>query len=69
MAKLEELRKGASVRGVLRNDVVSVVDSKWDGIRCVELMYKSCQGRLADEHFHRDREADLRSVEVGEGRR
>ncbi len=65
MARLEELRKGASVRGVLRGDVVSVVDAKWYGTDCVELMYKDSQGNLASELLYRDREADLEIVQAG----
>jgi hypothetical protein len=44
MAQLENLTKGTSVKGVLPDALVTVVDVKWIGTVAVELTYK-CPAR------------------------
>ena len=46
MARLEDLTKGAAVRGVLPDRLVTVVDVKWHGSAVVELTYKDASGQL-----------------------
>ena len=65
MAKLEELTRGASVKGVLPDALVSVVDVKWVGTVAVELTYKESSGRLGSELLSRDREPTLEIAETG----
>jgi len=65
MARLEDLTKGAAVRGVLPDGVVSVVDVRWHGSNVVELTYKDAAGRLGNELLYRDREPALEVVEAG----
>jgi SNF2 family DNA or RNA helicase len=65
MASLDELKIGASVRGIRPNDIVTVVSIQWFGSDAVELTYKDAAGRLASELLYRDREADLEIVEEG----
>jgi superfamily II DNA or RNA helicase len=65
MAKLEELTRGASVRGVLPDGLVSVVDTKWIGTVAVELTYKDSTGRLGSELLYRDREPTLDIAQKG----
>jgi len=65
MAKLEELTKGASVKGVLPDGLVSVVDVKWIGTVAVELTYKDAAGRLGSELLYRDREPTLEVAAAG----
>src|SRR5438034_21401 len=59
MAKLEELTRGASLRGILPDALVTVVDVKWFGSAAVELTYKDAAGRLGNELLYRDREPAL----------
>jgi hypothetical protein len=40
MSKLEDLKHDARVKGILPNDIVTVVDVKWHGSMAVELTYK-----------------------------
>src|SRR5262249_2583839 len=47
MARLEELTRGASVKGILPDGFVTVVDVKWIGTLAVELTYKTAAGALA----------------------
>lgn len=65
MAKLEELKPNAVIRGLLPDSNVTVVSVKWFGTDAVELTYKDATGRVANELLYRDREADLHLVEEG----
>jgi SNF2 family DNA or RNA helicase len=65
MARLEDLTRGATVRGVLPNCAVTVIDVKWYGSDVVELTYKDPSGRLSNELLYRDREATLEIAESG----
>jgi len=65
LARLEELTRGASVRGVLPHDAVTVIDIGWHGSNVVELTYKNAAGRLGSELLYRDREPTLEVVDAG----
>ena len=65
MARLEELTRGASVKGILPDSLVTVVDVKWHGSTVVELTYKDPSGRLGNELLYRDREPTLEIASVG----
>ena len=41
MARLEDLKRGACVKGVVPGGQVTVVDVKWHGSAVVEVTYKS----------------------------
>ncbi len=65
MAKLEDLKTGGFVRGILPNGVVTVVSVQWFGSDALELTYKDSIGKVGNELLYRDREADLEVVEEG----
>lgn len=65
MAKLEDLTRGAAVKGILPDGLVTVVDVKWIGSVAIELTYKDSAGRLGNELIYRDREPTLEVVIVG----
>jgi hypothetical protein len=65
MATLEELARGASVKGVLPNGLITVIDVKWHGTAALELTYKDAGGKPGIELLFRDREAQLQVVESG----
>src|SRR5438045_8220626 len=65
MAKLEDLKRGASVKGILADCLVTVVDVKWYGSSSVELTYKDPAGRLGNELLYRDRESTIAIAEKG----
>ena len=65
MARLEELKRGAAVRGILPGESVAVVDVAWHGSNVVELTYKDTGGRLGSELIYRDREPTLEVVDPG----
>jgi len=60
--RLEDLTKGATVKGILPNQVVTVVDAKWFGADVVELTYKDAHGHLGNELLYRDRQPTLEIV-------
>src|SRR5215211_5662829 len=65
MARLEDLTRGAAVKGILPNGLVTVVDVKWFGSAVVELTYKDRTGRLGSELLYRDREPTIEIAEAG----
>ncbi|MDR1962141.1 MAG: DEAD/DEAH box helicase, partial [Gracilibacteraceae bacterium] len=65
MARLEEIVRGSSVKGVLPDGFVMVVDVAWIGTAAIELTYKDSKGKLANELIYRDRENDLEVLESG----
>jgi len=65
MARLEELTRGAAVKGILPDGLVTVVDVRWFGTTAVELTYKDAAGRLSNEILYRDREPTIEIATVG----
>src|SRR5580658_219882 len=65
MARLEELTRGASVKGVLPDSLVTVADVQWHGSDVVELIYKDSAGKLGSELLYRDREPTLGIAAAG----
>ena len=55
MARLEDLKRGATIKGVLPDQNVTVVDVKWHGSEVIELTYKDASGRPGNELLFRDR--------------
>ena len=53
MARLENLQPQASVRGILPDSLVTVVNVQWFGSEALELTYKDPSGRLANELLYR----------------
>lgn len=65
MARLEDLKRGATVKGIVPDAPVTVVDVKWFGSAVAELTYKDSFGRLGSELVYRDREPTLEIVTRG----
>jgi superfamily II DNA or RNA helicase len=65
MARLEELTRGASVKGILTDGLVNIVDVKWHGSAVAEVTFKDGFGRLGSELLYRDREPTLEIVTAG----
>jgi superfamily II DNA or RNA helicase len=65
MTRLEDLLPTAAVRGILPDQLVTVVSVQWFGSEALELTYKSPSGRLANELLYRHDEARLQVVEHG----
>src|SRR5512136_2123087 len=59
MARLEDLTRGAQVKGVRTDGPVEVVDVKWYGTSAIELTFKDAQGRPGNELLYRADEPRL----------
>jgi superfamily II DNA or RNA helicase len=65
MTQLESIIRGAAVRGILPDGLVTISDVRWIGTVAIEVTYKDSSGRLGNELLYRDREATLDVVETG----
>src|SRR6266481_4965899 len=65
MARLEELKPGVLVKGILPGNLVTVIDVKWHGSIGVELTYKDAGGRPGTELLYRDSETMLEIASEG----
>jgi len=66
MARLEDIHKGASVKGIRPDGAVQVIDVKWHGDAVIELTFKDIAGRVASELVFRDSENNLDIVQPGQ---
>ena len=65
MARLEQLTRGATVRGILPDILITVVDVQWHGDVAITLTYRDAAGHLGNETLYRDREPSLEIATVG----
>ena len=63
--RLEDLQPDASVRGLLPDELVSVVSVQWFGSEALELTYKTPTGKVANELLYRDDESRLEIARAG----
>ena len=66
MVRLEDLTRGTTVKGILPNHHVVIVDATQHSDDVVELVYKDASGNLGNELVLRDREPDLEIVTIGQ---
>ncbi len=64
MAKLEDLKPGLKIKGIVPGQTVSIVDVKWHGSTAVELFYKRGDGQPGTQLLFRADEANLETVEA-----
>jgi superfamily II DNA or RNA helicase len=65
MATLEAITRGASVKGILPDGLVTISDVRWIGTVAIEVTYKDSAGRLGNELLYRDREPSLEIADTG----
>src|SRR5215831_2454223 len=65
MNKLEDLRPNATVKGILQDCLVTVVNAQWYGSAALELTYKTPEGKVANELLYRHDEPRIEVVELG----
>lgn len=66
MARLEEIVRGATVKGILPDGLVTIIDIAWHGSTAVTVTYKDASGRVAQEILLREREPNLELVSAGQ---
>src|SRR5260221_6875536 len=65
MSKLEALLPNATVKGILPDSLVTVVNVQWFGSAALELTYKTPAGKVANELLYRHDEGRVEAVELG----
>jgi len=65
MSRLEEIQPNATLRGIIPDALVSVVNVQWFGSEALELTYKTPTGRVANELLYRHDESRITLVEQG----
>src|SRR6266576_7361508 len=65
MSKLESLQPNSTVRGILPDCLVTVVNVQWFGSAALELTYKTPAGKVANELLYRHDESRIEVVELG----
>jgi hypothetical protein len=65
MASLEELRVGASVRGISPDGAVTIEKVEWYGDQAVEVLYRDSTGAVRNRLVYRTDEPALELVTVG----
>ncbi len=63
MARLEDLTAGSVVTGILANEPITVVSTKWYGTASVEVYYKTNQGGTGSQILYREDEPGLSVLE------
>ena len=65
MTKLEDIRNGAGVSGVVPNRTVEVVSAEWIGDQAIDLVYRVAGGGVSETTLYRDDEHRLSVEERG----
>ncbi len=65
MATLEQLQPNAALRGLLPDQIVTIVSVQWHGSDALTLIYRGGGGRVAEEILYRHDEPRLEIVEQG----
>src|SRR5436305_2428627 len=65
MSKLEALKPNSTVKGILPDSLVTVVNVQWFGSAAIELTYKTATGKVANELLYRHDESRIEVVELG----
>src|SRR6266700_3975245 len=65
MSRLEEITPGTTIKGILPDAFVSVINAQWFGSEALELTYKDPTGRVGNQLLYRHDEARIEVVELG----
>ncbi len=65
MAKLEDLKRSAQVKGLVPSGAAIILNVQWHGSDVLEVTYRDVEGKDHSELLFRDRETDLEVIEAG----
>jgi len=65
MGKLEDLKPGATVQGILSDSLVTVESIRWFSNEAVELIFKDANGCVAKRLLYRSAEPTFKIAEIG----
>ena len=60
--RLEHLQRGTLVRGILPQQIVTLIDVQWHGSNAVEVIFRRTDGQLGSQLLYRDSESSLELV-------
>jgi hypothetical protein len=63
---LEDLKIGSSVRGILPDQLVEIIQTEWYGSGAINLTYKSSKGAISSRIKYRHDEQTLAENAVGD---
>lgn len=63
--RLEEIIPNAIIRGIVPSAMVSVINTKWHGSDCLELVYRKADGSIGQIILYRDDEPTLELADLG----
>lgn len=66
MAKLEDIKKDATVKGILTEQLVSIVETKWHGSDALEVVFRDSSGKHDSQILFRDREPTIDVITAGQ---
>jgi superfamily II DNA or RNA helicase len=64
MTKLEKLKRGIQVRGLVPQEIVTLIDVEWNDEDAITVVYRSADGRLGQILLFRENEAELELIEA-----
>ena len=64
MMRLEDLTPNTSIRGIVPDQAVTVVNAQWFGSEALELTYKDQSGKVANELLYRYDESRIELVDL-----
>lgn len=64
MMKLEELKRGTQIRGIVPHQLVTIIDVEWSGSNAVTITYRRGDGKPDSDLLYREDEARLEIVEA-----
>ena len=64
MVQLEQLVRGLQVRGIIPQQVVTLIDVQWHGSNAVEVVFKRSSGQPGTQLLYRENEPDLEVIEA-----
>lgn len=65
MSRLEELKAGASVEGLIASGAAKVVNVEWFGDQAVKVVFEDANGSVKDRLVYRDEEQSLKIASAG----
>lgn len=64
MTRLEHLKRGIQIRGVVPQQIVTLIDVEWSGSNAVTVVYRRGDGKVGDTLLYRENEQDLAILEA-----
>ncbi len=63
MTLLEDLKHGVRVRGIVPEQIVTLISVEWNGLNAITVVYRQGNGKLGDTLLYRENESELSIVQ------